>query len=56
MKRDNKLVFDVLAFIESTDTTYGPTLSEILQEFFSQRGVREGGDADDALRRAGGLR
>ncbi|RWU21100.1 hypothetical protein DM813_18015 [Pseudomonas alkylphenolica] len=49
MKRDNKLVFDVLAFIESTDTTYGPTLSEVLQAICSQRGVREGGDAEEVL-------
>ncbi|PYB75893.1 DUF2513 domain-containing protein [Pseudomonas soli] len=49
MKRDMKLVFDVLVFIESTVTDCGPARIEILQELCTKRGVWDNSEAEDAL-------
>lgn|GEM_PF-1552750 len=49
MKRDMKLVFDVLVFIESTDTDCGPTQLEILQAICVKRGVWDSGEAEEVL-------
>ncbi|MQA53718.1 DUF2513 domain-containing protein [Pseudomonas piscis] len=49
MKRDMKLVFDVLVFIELTDTDIGPTYFEIIQEIGTKRGVWDSGDAEEEL-------
>ncbi|MCE0914711.1 DUF2513 domain-containing protein [Pseudomonas sp. NMI760_13] len=49
MKRDMKLVFDILQFIESTVTDCGPTRLEILQELCTKRGVWDNSDAEDVL-------
>lgn len=49
MKRDMKLVFEVLAFIESTATDVGPTFYEIIQDIGVKRGVWDSGEAEDDL-------
>ncbi|WP_281212021.1 DUF2513 domain-containing protein [Pseudomonas fulva] len=49
MKRDMKLVKDVLEFIEITVTLEGPTHSELMEEVLATHGVLGSGDAEDAL-------
>lgn len=49
MKRDMKLVFDVLQFIECTVTDCGPTRLEVLEDLCTKRGVWDKSDAEDAL-------
>ena len=49
MKRDMKLVFDILVFIETCVTDIGPAYYEIAQEIGTKRGVWDSGDAEEAL-------
>ncbi|WP_129932385.1 MULTISPECIES: DUF2513 domain-containing protein [unclassified Pseudomonas] len=49
MKRDMKLVKDVLEFIEYTVTLDGPTHSELMEEVLANHGVLGSGEAEDAL-------
>ncbi|MEG0244612.1 MAG: DUF2513 domain-containing protein [Pseudomonas sp.] len=49
MKRDLKLVREVLGFIEFTVNDCGPTLLEIMQEVGTNRGVWNSGEAEEDL-------
>lgn len=49
MKRDTKLVKDILGFIEHTETLEGPTHPELVEDVLATHGVLGSGEAEDAL-------
>lgn len=49
MKRDMKLVFEILVFIETTVTDLGPAHFEIAQEIGTNRSVWDNSDAEEEL-------